>query len=218
VLYAKQSYTSGIACEFPEAYVDPYPGFYAKIAAFAAAGEAAVDGLPLDASSYLAPRIRSYFGQLKQVATTLGAMAERQRQGMPHTAEQLAFVNKAVDLGGGVCGGPPELQGWYADLFFDPKDAVDFDPTIADVHTQPTDEVGTPVGHVLHVGTGWARLMVTTVDTCQGPRAYAGVVFSYHEVITKDLQRLDDGEWKMRFPGNGSAPEDVPWMRELVVK
>jgi hypothetical protein len=218
ILYAKQSYTSGAVCDFPEAYVDPYPAFYAKVGAFAAAGEAAVDGLPLEASSYLAPRIRSYFSRLKQVAAMLGGMAERQRQGMPHTAEQLAFVNQAVDLGGGVCGLPPELEGWYADLFFDPKDAVDFDPTIADVHTQPTDEVGTPVGRVLHVGTGWARLMVTTVDTCQGPRAYAGVVFSYHEVITRDLQRLNDAEWKLRFFGNTPMPDDVPWMRDLVVK
>ena len=32
---------------------------------------------------------------------------------------------------------------------------------IADVHTQPTDEAGNWVGKVLHVGTGYARLMVT---------------------------------------------------------
>jgi hypothetical protein len=218
ILYAKQSYTTGVACEFPEAYVDPYPAFYAKIAAFAAAGEAVVAGLPLDASSYLGPRITKYFGQLRQVATILGAMAERQRQGMPHTAEQLAFINQAVSLAPFGCGGPPTLQGWYANLFFNPDGAVEFDPTIADVHTQPTDEAGNPVGYVLHVGTGYARLMVTTVDTCQGPRAYAGVVFSYHEVVTEKLQRLDDLEWKKRFPSGGASPDDVTWMRDLVVK
>ena len=27
ILYAKQSYTGGVACEFPDAYVDPYPAF-----------------------------------------------------------------------------------------------------------------------------------------------------------------------------------------------
>jgi hypothetical protein len=31
--------------------------------------------------------------------------------------------------------------------------SIEFDPTIADVHTQPTDAAGNPVGHVLHVGT-----------------------------------------------------------------
>jgi hypothetical protein len=32
------------------------------------------------------------------------------------------------------------------------------------------------VGRVLHVGTGEPRVMVATVDTCSGPRAYVGVV------------------------------------------
>ena len=38
ILYVKQSYTSGAACEFPDAYVDPYPAFYARLQAFAAGG------------------------------------------------------------------------------------------------------------------------------------------------------------------------------------
>jgi hypothetical protein len=41
------------------------------------------------------------------------------------------------------------------------------------VHTQPADEAGNPVGKVLHVGTGYPRYMVATIDTCNGPRAYA---------------------------------------------
>ena len=40
ILYVKQSYTSGVACEFPDAYVDPYPAFYARLQAFAQAGQA----------------------------------------------------------------------------------------------------------------------------------------------------------------------------------
>ena len=73
------------------------------------------------------------------------------------------------------------------------------------------------MGHVLHVGTGWARLMITTVDTCMGPRAYAGVVFSYHEHVTKDLERLDDPTWAKRFDNN-QVPADVSWMQDLIVK
>ena len=54
----------------------------------------------------------------------------------------------------------------------------EIDPTIADVHTKPATAT------VLHVGTGYPRLMVMTADTCGGPRAYAGVVSAYYEKMT----------------------------------
>jgi hypothetical protein len=217
ILYVKQSYTSGVACEFPDAYVDPYPAFYARLQAFAQAGQAVTSQLPLSSSSYLGQRIGKYFGNLLKVTTTLREMAELQRQGQPYRPEHLAFINQAVDTMPIGCGGPPGLQGWYADLFFQPETALDFDPTIADVHTQPTDEAGNAVGHVLHVGTGWVRSMVATIDTCMGPRAYAGVVFSYHEEITNNLERLDDPTWAKRFDDN-KVPADVSWMQDLIVK
>ena len=49
-----------------------------------------------------------------------------------------------------ACGSPPTVQGWYADLFFNTTQASEFDPTIADVHTQPTEAGGGPAGKVLH--------------------------------------------------------------------
>ena len=42
-----------------------------------------------------------------------------------------------------------------------------------------SDWGGNRVGKVLHVGTGYARLMVVTINTCTGARAYAGPVSSY---------------------------------------
>jgi hypothetical protein len=219
ILYAKQSYTSGVACEFPDAYVEPYPAFFAQIEKLAGAGTALVSSLPLSSSSYLGPRIGAYWKRLREVAAILREMAEHQRSGLPHKAEHLAFVNQVVDLNLG-CGGPAGIRGWYAELFFQPAEAAFFDPTIADVHTQPTDELGADVGHVLHVGTGWARLAVVTVDTCAGPRAYAGVVSSYHELVTEKLQRLNDQEWAQRFGSQTGAPPpaDVSWMQDLIVR
>src|SRR5258708_16791712 len=38
ILYAKQSYTAEPSCEFPDAYVDPYPQFYTPLARFAPLG------------------------------------------------------------------------------------------------------------------------------------------------------------------------------------
>ena len=39
---------------------------------------------------------------------------------------------------------------------------------------------------MLHVATGLPRLMVVTIDTCDGPHAHAGLAFAYHEVVTSD--------------------------------
>jgi hypothetical protein len=216
ILYAKQSYTSGVACEFPDAYVEPYPAFFAQIEKLAAAGRTVATGLPLQSGSFLGTRVRTYFERLGQVAAILREMAERQRTGLPHEPQHIAFINQAVDLNQG-CGGPAGIRGWYADLFFNAGDAATFDPTIADVHTQPTDEAGAPVGRVLHVGTGYPRQIVVTVPTCMGPRAYAGVVSSYHELVTERLERLDDAAWAKRF-ANGAVPGDVPWMNDLIAR
>ncbi|MCC6557715.1 MAG: DUF3160 domain-containing protein [Polyangiaceae bacterium] len=215
ILYAKQSYTGGSTCEFPDAYVEPYPAFFASIASLAERGEGLVAGLDLSASPWLAQKIPSYFAELKAVAGTLQSMAEHQRTGTPFTAEQMAFINQAVAVQMG-CGDPEGAEGWYANLFFDAYNSVQFDPTIADVHTQPTDEVGNPVGRVLHVGTGSPRLLVVTAETCTGPRAYVGLASSYFERVTEDFERLDDPAWSDEL--ESATPPDVPWMTDLVVR
>jgi hypothetical protein len=214
ILYAKQSYTSITSCEYPDAYVDPYPAFYAALVAYADRALAMTDRLEGRAPAYWIDLVREYFTTMRTTVRTLGAMAEHELSGMPFDAEQLAFINEAVriDVNSGGCGGPPAYLGWYPRLFF--WQDAEFDPTIADVHTQPTDEVGNEVGRVLHVGTGAVRPIIVTLDTCEGPRAYAGLVSSYHEVITKDYERLTDDDWSESYLRE--APEDVRWMRDLV--
>ncbi|HZF49449.1 MAG TPA: DUF3160 domain-containing protein [Polyangiaceae bacterium] len=215
ILYAKQSYTGGASCEFPDAYVDPYPRFYQGIRELAAKGNEVVSTLDLSAQPWLADQIPAYFNRLQEVAAKLGEMAEHQRTGTPFTPKQMAFINEAVVVQLG-CGDPSGADGWYAELFFNGESGVKFDPTIADVHTQPTDEVGTPVGKVLHVGTGMSRLMVLTVETCSGPRAYAGLVSSYFERVTENYERLSDEPWADEL--QSTTPADVPWMKDLVVR
>ena len=142
-------------------------------------------------------------------------MAEAQRAGTPFTVEQMEFINQVVQLELG-CGDVISADGWYADLFFYPVRGAEFDPTIADVHTQPTDEVGSPVGRVLHVATGKPRLIVTTFETCTGPRAYAGVVSSYFEDVTEQFERRTDEDWVEELYRD--TPADVWWMEDLVVR
>ncbi|WP_437753379.1 DUF3160 domain-containing protein [Sorangium sp. So ce1389] len=214
LLYAKQSYTGGATCEFPDAYVDPYPAFYARIAELAEHGGKVVETLELSGdAAWLAEQLPAYFARLHSIAQTLGEMAANERAGLPLTEEHLAFINQAVRVQYG-CGSPEGAEGWYAQLFFNAYESVTQDPTIADVHTQPTDEVGAPVGRVLHVGTGLPRLMVVTADPCGTPRAFVGLASSYFETITEGFARMNDMEWAGAI--QETRPDDVAWMKDLV--
>ncbi|MBK8256267.1 MAG: DUF3160 domain-containing protein [Polyangiaceae bacterium] len=215
ILYAKQSYTGGATCEFPDAYVEPYPEFFDKLTEFADHGKVLAEQIDFGNNTWLHDRFNSYFDNLHNVSKTLASMAEHERTGTPFDTDQMAFINQTVKLQEG-CGDPAGLDGWYAQLFFDNENSVMFDPTIADVHTQPTDEFGNMVGRVLHVGTGHARLLVVTADTCVGPRAYVGLASSYFEKITENFERMTDEEWAAEL--NTKAPQDVPWMTDLVSK
>lgn len=213
LLYAKQSYTGGSSCQFPDAWVDPYPAFYSRIAELAEHGQAMAQGLDLSANPYLQMQIPAYFQTLRDVAEMLRDMAQNERDGVPLTQAQLDFINQAVVIQLG-CGDPEGSTGWYAKLFFDNHESVVEDPTIADVHTQPTDEAGNVVGHVLHVGTGLPRLMVMTADPCGTPRAFVGLASSYFEKTTDNFERMTDEEWQTSI--QGATPADVPWMTDLV--
>jgi hypothetical protein len=214
ILYAKQSYTGGATCEFPDAYVEPNPAFFKAIDAYALRGKDLLTKLELKPGEWATQAIPAYFDLLHTTASRLSAMAEQQRTGTAFTPEQMAFINEAVVLQPG-CGSPAGATGWYPKLFFNAEDSINFDPTIADVHTQPTDEVGNEVGRVLHVGTGDARLLTLTVDTCNGPRAYVGLTSSYFEVTTEKFERLDDPGWA-KTVHSPAAPSDVPWVKDLV--
>ena len=104
------------------------------------------------------------------------------------------------------------MHGWYVDFFFD-GNVLAFKPTIADVHTQATTDGGAMVGRVLHVATGAPRLMVVNVD---GVRSFVGVVSDYAQLITDGFKRLSDEEWQEAISRHN--PEDVSWMKDLVVR
>jgi hypothetical protein len=210
LLYAKPSYTGFPVCEFPDAYVDPYPEAWAGIVQLARLGQSIATALP--ASPGIGTGIGPYFAEVETIATTLGAMAQAERDGQPMTAEQLAFINQAVEevsMSVG-CAQVPWPKGWYVRLFLDDFDSTKVDPTIADVHTNPE------ASEVLHVATGLPRLMYVTVDGCNGPRAYAGLVSSYFEKTTANFQRLTDMEWSTQLMS--TPPADVAWMTSLVAR
>ena len=57
---------------------------------------------------------------------------------------------------------------------------------------------------------------ISTAHTCAGPRAYVGLAYAYHKEVTKDFQRLADEDWNARMNGLGEAPEEVPWLRDVI--
>lgn len=219
VLYAKQSYTFGVGCSFPDAYVDPYPAFYEKLGLYATKGQAMMAALDLGQATALRTQMTEFFGRLDLVTRTLGHMAQEEERGARPSPDELAFVNGAVSEDPPALGcGPVQrrVHGWYIGLFYGQDDALAFKPTIADVHTQPTDLGGNPVGKVLHVGTGSPRTMVVNLDLGGGPRPFVGVVSTYNEVVTENFQRYTDEEWRRAIAGDNA--EDVPWMRDIVVR
>jgi hypothetical protein len=218
LLYAKQSYSgSSVGCSFPDAAIDPYPDFYAAVGAFADHGYALAklaDGTDAQA---LGDSMRDYFGQMRDAAAMLKSLAESERAGSALTADQLAFINDAVVIKteSAGCTSVETAAGWYTRLFFDQGVILEYDPTIADVHTQPTDADGNPVGRVLHVATNGPRVMVVTQDGCGTPKAYVGLASSYYEKITENFQRVADSEWANELEQNGPPPE-VRWVQDLV--
>ncbi|MGO9837520.1 MAG: DUF3160 domain-containing protein [Polyangiaceae bacterium] len=144
-------------------------------------------------------------------------IADEQRTDRALSPEDLEFVNRAVVLDPPLHGGcrplPPPAHGWYVDLFYDGS-PLEFDPTIADIYTQPTATA--LVGHVLHVATGYPRLLVVDIPRRGRPTPFVGLVSTYAEITTSNFKRYTDRAWKSEI--GGQNPEDVPWMRDLVVR
>lgn len=217
LLYTKQSYTAELGCEFPSAYIDPYPAFYAKLGAMAGRVQAVVAAMPAD------PRIEHvgrYVEGMRKTTQRLEAIAKRERANEPMTDEDLAWIDHMVSLDGrnAVCTTTIDPKGWYAELYYEQKTALWHDPVVADVHTQPTDEAGNMVGKVLHVGTGLPRMMAITIrhDGGTHTQTYRGLVSSYHELVTKDFARLTDEEWRARFQGD--APTAPSWLAPITAR
>lgn len=209
VLYAEQS-TTRVMCEFPDAYVDPYPAFYARMAQIALRARAAVSE----------PKVTAYLDRMAATMARLRAIAERERANQPLTADDLAFINGmvALDHRREGCDTVDYPAGWYAELFYDQASALWHDPVIVDVHTQPTDEAGNQVGRVLHVATGAPRAIAIRIahDGGAHPQTYRGVVSSYGELVTEGFQRLTDEEWRGRIARRMQGTP--PWLADLMAR
>jgi hypothetical protein len=207
IAYTKPSYSGSIGCEYPQVYVEPVPSFYARMAGVAEQGLALADvlaqqGIPV-------PKVREYFEHMADVMGRLEIIASKQLDGLALDDDEWQFLRATIEAEKVGCASAYRYDGWYGQLLYEMEDHGDFRPTIADVHTAPTDADGAPVGWVLHAATGHARYMVFTVEDCSGVRAYVGPVSTFHRKLTEGFYRLGDGEWADEL--DEAPPQPPEW-------
>lgn len=223
LLYVKQPYTTAqVLCEFPAAYVEPYPAFYTAVRDYAEAGQSLFE---LIASSdnqienWFVPEIKTYYSNLAEAATYLEGIAQKELVQEPMTEDEAYFLQSIVRRPESLflgCGGEPaykeQWDGWYVNLFV----VEDESPAlVADIHTNPTMEPASRLfpPSVLHVGTGAVTTVLFIAETAEGPTMFVGPAFTYYEAIEYgDAQtapnRMNDQEWVTRLNNGEFSPPD----------
>ncbi|HVN47244.1 MAG TPA: DUF3160 domain-containing protein, partial [Bacteroidota bacterium] len=203
LLYAKQSYTSGVMCSYPQSYVEPVPAFYQALKQFCSNAETKL-------SSYNVASVTSFFHRFGLIADTLASIAAKELTQTSLTQAEKTFLASMLVFEG-ECGFP--YTGWYTQLFYQfyyhnisGNNFTTQNYVVADFHTAPTDSAGNPVGWVMHAGTGPVNMAVIAAPLPDGtPCAFIGPVFSYYECTTTNFNRLTDDEWKTMYAQSPSS-------------
>lgn len=213
LLYAKQSYTGGVACEHPTGFVEPYPAFFTALEDLAR-----VAGQTLTNVTFPAPwveqRLVGFFDNWEALMGRLAGLAQKQLDGISFSAEEVSFLKSTIMAEAGC--GEPVYSGWYPSLYFMGSDVVgEWKPTIADVHTNPNTGP-LPGPNVLHVATAHVNTMILTAESCEGPTAFVGPVLTYYEVDPEQILRYSDQDWENML-GAGEIPPRPTWTSSYLV-
>lgn len=212
ILYGKQSYTGGTGCSYPYTYVEPYPEMYEKLELFATNANTFLARV-LPETLTCRAQIISYYDRYAELMEMLQGIAQKELNESVLTEEEITFLKTMIN---GYMASGPSISGWYNELFFDMEKALWWDFTVADVHTQPTDEAGAVVGNVLHVGTGKVNMGFFLAENPCNPgqlMAFAGPVASFHSRVEPNFNRLTDQEWEDVFWSGGEFyPERPDWV------
>ncbi len=215
LLYAKQSYTGGVPiCSFPHSYVEPFPEFYQTLKHFAELAKIKFQNLPFSVD-YLKTNIIHYLDNFEPIMDTLSNIAHKILSNETFTTDENEFLRTMIyDIAPEMCGGP-YYNGWYPKLFYsDPlfsyTGLMDPNYTVADIHTTPTDCMGSFIGAITHVGTGPINLGVFIAQLPNGNHtAFVGPCFSYYEYVTTNFLRLTDQEWNDQYLYSAFRPSWV---------
>ncbi len=213
ILYAKQSYTPGIICEFPRATVEPYPAFFSAVAEYARGGQKAFS----DGST----RVLDYFRTLENASLKLAEIASLTAQGQDPTEAQTAWLQSALTSTppDGVCGSARVYDGWFPSLIYGTvkdrmEEARDF--TIADVHSKPQDDDGPAL--VLHAATGRVQLLAAAVQLQDCRSLFVGPVSSYYESVEQgdSFIRRNDQEWEESLENREPIAKRPDWTAKFL--
>ncbi len=211
ILYGKQSYTGGTGCSYPYTYVEPYPEFYAHLATFSENASAFFNDILVGEDADLSGMITSFYDGYAEIMVLLEEISEKELQSISLNDEELIFLKTMIN---DFMSSGPSVSGWINDLLFPSMDMYDFDYTVADVHTQPTDKDGAPVGNVLHVGNGNLNLGVFIAPNPVYPSAkvcYIGPLSSFYTEVKNNFFRYNDDEWQSKFL-EGTYPKRPGWV------
>lgn len=196
LLYAKQSYTGSAGCDYPAAYVEPVPEFWARMEAVGLRLNSAISNANLD--SYTASWVSKWATDWARVTGTLRSISEKQLAEEPLSEAEQTLLDTWISIPDDtVCGGPA-FNGVFTTLLLNIDELNDPKYTIADVHTNPGGATTDPAA-VLHVGTGPHQLMVFTRDSCEGVQSYVGVVSSFYAHEEPGVVRLTNEEWREKL-------------------
>jgi hypothetical protein len=201
ILYAEQSFTATILCEYPTGYVEPYPELFERLALFAEQGKGW-----LEAGGLSSQWRAAFFDFFAATTRRLEKLARKELRGEPFDGDERKFVKDTISIQwrSGGCGGPTKTySGWYPHMIYGGA-PESWEPTIADVHTDPNS------GQVLEVGVGDANFLVAAIDNAGDRAAYVGPVYSYYELPSR--QRLTDEEWRAKIQ-RGDLPPRPEWVR-----
>ncbi len=187
ILYAKPSVTplGGMGSGYRQAYVEPNPWAFARLASLVQLHKEGLDGLGL-----LTPDIRERFDHLHAALVTFQGMAEKELTNRPLTIEEIRMARGIGPL-------LEDLLEWMDPLsepppaepsFFDP-----LLPVIADVHTDLNTK------QCLEVGVGEAMNLFVLVPTGEVPNELAvscGAAYAYYEFPWPISNRLTDEAWR----------------------
>jgi hypothetical protein len=191
ILYAKQSYTAGTACEYPAGFVEPYPEFFERVRELTSTLSVRLSAatLPQSASNVQSLRqsFATFFENFSKTMEKLRDLANAELSARPFTKAEADFLKQTIDIRGGGSGGP-FYTGWYPRLIIGTPDK--YKPTVADVHTDPNS------GAVLEEGVGDVNFVVVAVDNGPHRMAYVGPIYSFYEFTAPAGKRMTNEEWR----------------------
>jgi hypothetical protein len=231
VLYARQSSTATPICYYPAGYVEPVPGFWARMERMAGRAADLLERTPLPGGEKTTwwrrwlPRgkekrtrvqfLRDFAGK----AAVLRGIAEKELAQQELSGAEARFLRDLVEQQTEPrgCVTLRRYSGWYPSLFYEggPESSKP-DALVADVHTDmPAGLVGDP-GCVLHQGVGDVDLLLIAIDSGTDRMVYAGPVLSHYEFEVPGVKRKSDAEWGADLRG-GRRPPRPEWTKGYLV-